>query len=135
MEKQVDKTINNSFERELINNGYRIFNSTHNSAIRGFQKRFDDVYGKKYFITVWHYNMKKQHPEFSGAYDKDSYTFDVQFRLDKYQKEITVNIEAWSKNLPDEHEGDIVSLSEMEEFIDKMWVNSGKPYYETWEES
>ena len=37
-ENLVDKTIYNSFEQELIDNGYRIFSSSIKSAIRGFQK-------------------------------------------------------------------------------------------------
>lgn len=134
-ENLVDKTIYNSFEQELIDNGYRIFSSSIKSAIRGFQKRFDDDFGKKYFITIWHYNLKKQHPEFTTAPAGDSYTFDLQFRLNKRKKEITVDLDIWGKVLPDEYEGEIITLNEMEEFIEKTWINFGKPYYESWRES
>ena len=134
MEEQVDKTIYNSFEQELIDSGYKIFKSGFSRAIKGFQKRFDDSKGKKYFITVWHWNHGKQHPEWNNAPDKDSYEFDLQFRIGKYQKELIVNLNISGKNLPDEYSGDVISLAETEEFIDKTWNNMGCPYYETWEE-
>ena len=135
MEKQVDKTINNSFEQELIDSGYKIFKSAFSYSIRGFQKRLDDDKGKKYFITIWHWNHGKQHPEWNNAPDKDSYEFDLQFSIGKYQRELIVNLKITGKNLPDEYEGEIISLAETEEFIEKTWKDMGCPYYETWEES
>ena len=47
---EVDKTINNSFEQELIDKGYKIFKDNWKNAIRGFQKKFTDEKGIRYFI-------------------------------------------------------------------------------------
>ena len=134
MNKDVDKTIYNSFEQELIDSRYKIFKSVFNNSIRGFQKRFDNEIGKKYFITVWHWNHGKQHPEWENAPDKNTYEFDLQFKVNKYEKELTVNLTIWGKNLPDDYGENIISLKETEEFIDKTWNSMGCPYYETWEE-
>jgi hypothetical protein len=53
----MDTTIRNNFEQEMIDNGYKIFKSSFNNSLRGFQKKFTDKKGVKYFITVWHYNQ------------------------------------------------------------------------------
>ena len=58
----VDKTIYNSFEQELIDNEYNIFKDYLKNSIRGFQKKFTDKNGIKYFITIYHYNFNKQIP-------------------------------------------------------------------------
>ncbi len=135
MEETVDKTIYNSFEQELIDNGYKIFKSGFSYSIRGFQKRFDDEIGQKYFITIWHWNHGKQHPEWKDAPNRDSYQFTTQLRLNKRVKELTVDIDVAAKVLPDEYDGEISTLSEIEELFDKTWNDMGKPYYETWGES
>jgi len=135
METPLDKTIYNSFEQELVDSGYKIFQSGFSHAIRGFQKRFDDEVGKKYFITIWHWNHGKQHPEWNNAPNKDSYEFDLQFRIDKEGKDLTVNLTITGKNLPDEYGQEIVSLKETEEFIEKTWRDMNAAYYETWEEN
>ena len=48
----MDTTIRNNFEQEMIDNGYKIFESSLNNSLRGFQKKFKDKKGVKYFITV-----------------------------------------------------------------------------------
>ena len=134
MEDKVDKTIYNSFEQEMIDSGYKIFSSSISHAIRGFQRRFDDDFGKKYFITVWHWNHGKQHPEWSNAPNQDTYQFTTQFRVNKNKKELTVDIDVAAKVLPSEYNTELTTLSELETFFEKTWNNMGKPYYEMWYE-
>ena len=131
--ENVDKTIYNSFEQKLIDNGYVIFKSCLNNSIRGFQKRFDDKIGKKYFITIWHWNHGKQHPEWRNAPNMDSYEFDMQFKVGKGNKNLIVNLHVYGKNLPDKYGQEIMSLKETEEFIEKTWKDMNANYYETWD--
>ena len=123
------KEIRNSFEQEMIDNGYSIFTSHFKEAIRGFQKRFDDEKGKKYFITIWHYN----HAEQLGREDvpsKDSYTADSQFSFDKDSKDITCNIEYWGEVLPNEYR-EITTLKDIEDFFENFWIKMKPDYYES----
>lgn len=135
MEDKVDKTIYNSFEQEMIDSGYKIFSSGISYAIRGFQRRFDDDFGKKYFITVWHWNHGKQHPEWNNAPNQDTYQFTTQLRINKNKKELCVDLDVVADVLPTEYNTELTTLSELEAFFEKTWNDMGKPYYETWDES
>lgn len=118
--------IRNSFEQEMVDKGYKIFKSGWNNSLRGFQKRFDDEYGKKYFITIWHYN----HGEQSGREDikpRDTYTADTQFTFNKF--DTTCNIEYWGEVLPNEYRKNI-SLSHIESFFEDFWNKMKPDYYE-----
>ena len=66
---------------------------TRHSKSSGFQKRFDDKKGKKYFITIWHYNHSEQ-LGLENVPKVDSYIADSQFRFDKEGKDLGWN-EAW----------------------------------------
>lgn len=123
--------INNAFEQELIDNGYKPFKSSFKSAIRGFQKRFDDEIGKKYFITIWHYNHGKQSNR-TDIPDKDSYTSDVQFRFNKNDKDAVCNIEYWGEVLPNEHRP-VITLKDIESFFEDFFNKFKPDYYESWE--
>lgn len=132
----VDKTIYNFFEQEMIDAGYKIFKSSIKQAIRGFQKRFDDEYGKKYFITIWHWNHKKQNPIWNCA-ERDTYECETQLNVDKNNKELTVDISVMANVLPDEfNEGNnLTTLTDIEDFFEKTWNDMSKPYYEYWDEN
>jgi hypothetical protein len=45
--KTVDTSINNSFEQELVDSGYKWFTDNWKNSIRGFQKRITDKKGTK----------------------------------------------------------------------------------------
>ena len=64
----------------LLSNGYKQFNPPeiiYPYAETGFQKRFDDEVGKKYFITVIKYE-KFEHPHTKETIPQ-SYEFEIQF--------------------------------------------------------
>lgn len=119
----MDKEIRNSFEQEMIDNGYRIFKSNFKSAIRGFQKRFDDKKGQKYFITIWHYNLAEQLQR-DDVPKRDSYTADTQFRFEKDGKDETCNVEFW---------GNSATLKDIEIFFESFWKKMKPDYYERYE--
>jgi hypothetical protein len=125
---KLDKTIYNSFEQELIDNGYKIFQDNWKSSIRGFQKRIVDDKGTKYFITLYHYNFKKQHPEWD-ALEKDSYQFDVQFRIDKEGKDNCIDVRYSADVLPNEYRP-VTTLKEIERFFEEFFITFNVDYYE-----
>lgn len=129
---KVDKSVNNYFEKVLMDNGYRWFYDQWKNSIRGFQKRFTDEFGIKYFITGYHYNHGLQIPNSTAPY-VDSYTFTTQFRLHKDNKDNTINIEFNGDFLHNEYRP-ITTLQDAEEFFEKQWQTFKFEYYEKYNE-
>lgn len=123
----IDKTYNNSFEKQLEEADYKWFEDRWKNSIRGFQKKFTDDKGVKYFITGYHYNIAKQldRPDL----DKDSYSFNVQFTLDKNEKHQTINIEFMTNLFPNEWR-EFTTLKDIEQFYEKCWLDMKADYYE-----
>jgi hypothetical protein len=119
--------IRNRFEQELVDNGYKFFKDSWKNSLRGIQKKFEDQHGVKYFLTVYHYNHKEQGiPTDSGL---DRYLFTSQFRLNKDGKDQTVDIDFSADFLPNPHRP-ISTLSDAENFFDRMFVLMKADYYE-----
>ena len=125
----MEREIRNNFEQEMIDNGYKIFKSSFNNSLRGFQKRFDDKKGKKYFITIWHYNHSEQ-LGLENVPKGDSYTADTQFRFDNGGKDNTCNIEYWGDVLPNEWRA-VTTLKDIEDFFETFWKKMKPDYYES----
>lgn len=123
--------IRNDFEKEMIDKGYKPFKSSFNNALRGFQKRFDDDKGKKYFITIWHYNHREQLHNLD-LHKGDSYTADVQFTFEKEGKDNTCNVEYSGDVLPNEYRP-LTTLSDIENFYEDFWNKMKPDYYERWD--
>ena len=134
---EINISFNNEFELQLEKAGYKWFKDNWKHSLRGFQKRFNDEKGIKYFITGYHYNHSEQlnRPDLKT---KDSYTFDVQFILDDTRfegkervngKSQCIDIQFSADFLPNEYRP-VTSLQEVEEFYEKTWDNLGQPYYE-----
>ena len=126
----MDTTIRNNFEQEMIDNGYKIFESSFNNSLRGFQKKFTDKKGVKYFITVWHYNHSEQ-LGLENIPKGDSYTADTQFRFDNEGKDNTCNIEYWGDVLPNEWRP-VTTLKDIEDFFETFWKKMKPDYYESY---
>lgn len=123
---EIDKSFNNEFEKQLEEAGYRWFKDHMKHSRRGFQKRFTDEKGTKYFITGYHWNFGKSYPD--RAEDRDEYSFDVQFNLE--DKDQCIDIQFNAKHLPSKWEHKITTLKEVEEFYEKAWKDFGSVYYE-----
>jgi hypothetical protein len=126
----MDTTIRNNFEQEMIDNGYKIFKSSFNNSLRGFQKKFTDKKGVKYFITIWHYNHSEQ-LGLENVPKGDSYTADTQFRFDNEGKDNTCNIEYWGDVLPNEWRP-VTTLKDIEDFFETFWKKMKPDYYESY---
>lgn len=118
----MDKTIRNSFEHGLIDNGYKIFKDSLRNSIRGFQKRYDDEHGKKYFINFYHYN----HGEQIGGYApfEDTYYAEVQFEYDNHIMNIGIG-----GNFTESE----ITLPEVEKKIEDLFLFTNANYYEKYE--
>ena len=122
--------IRNSFEQEMIDKGYKTFKSGFNNSLRGFQKPFSDDKGKRYFITIWHYNHAEQLDR-DDIPKKDSYTADSQFRFEKQDKDATCNVEFWGDVIPNEYKS-LTTLKDIEDFFEKFWYLMKPDYYENY---
>lgn len=123
----IKTTFDNEFEKQLEAAGYRWFEDTWKNSLRGFQKRFTDERGTKYFITGYHWNFGLVYPD--RADDRDQYSFDVQFIVDKGGKSQTIDLRYSADMLPNEWRP-VTTLKEVEEFYEKAWKDFGAEYYE-----
>lgn len=126
----IDKSYSNEFEKQLEVAGYKWFKDMLNNSLRGFQKRFTDEKGTKYFITGYHYNFGKIYPYVE---DRDEYSFDVQFRF--REKDYVVDLRFSGTFLPNKWDRPISTLKDVEEFYEKAWRDMGADYYELKEDA
>lgn len=110
----------------LLEHGYKQYPVApyeSNSIAAHFQKRFDDSYGKKYFINVSKYSHDYVPVDRRGEWWKPfSYEYEVYFTMSKEEKGMTITF----------HSG--WALEDVEEFVENFF-NTVKPnYYETWDE-
>lgn len=124
---KIKTTYDNEFEKQLEAAGYKWFEDTWKNSLRGFQKRFRDDNGTKYFITGYHWNFGLVYPD--RADDRDQYSFDVQFTVDKGGKSQTIDLRYSADMLPNEWRP-VTTLKEVEEFYEKAWKDFGAEYYE-----
>ena len=123
----IETTFNNEFEKQLEEAGYKWFEDNWKNSLRGFQKRFRDDLGTKYFITGYHWNFGLVYPD--RAEDRDQYSFDVQFIVDKGGKSQTIDLRYSADFLPNEWRS-VTTLKEVEQFYEKAWNDFGADYYE-----
>lgn len=126
----MDKTIRNSFEQNLIDNGYKIFKNNFNNSIRGFQKKYTDEKGVKYFLNCYHYNYGEQIPN-SSALKIDSYCWGAQFNLQNGKCNNTVDLHFSGKFIEDDYDTEISSLPLVEAFYETFFRNFNCEYYES----
>lgn len=112
-------------DQYLIDRGYVEYPPSaidSNIVVAMFQKRFDDQYGKKYFI-----NVKKNSQDFiplnqRGSWWKPfSYTYEVQISMGENDK--TIDMEFFSN----------WTIDEVEQFMEKLFATMQPNYYELWE--
>ena len=123
----IKTTYDNEFEKQLEAAGYKWFEDNWKNSLRGFQKRFRDERGTKYFITGYHWNFGLVYPD--RADDRDQYSFDVQFIIDKGGKSQTIDLTYSADMLPNKWRP-VTTLKEVEEFYEKAWKDFGAEYYE-----
>lgn len=137
----VDVSVNNAFERIIIDKGYKWFDDHWKNSIRGFQKRITDHVGIKYFITGYHYNLQKQLPQHNNVPAGDSYTFTAQFTKDnvtvdivysdKFLQKLNMDVtDVFELKLNSELPAEVGDIDRAERFFEKMWTDFEFDYYE-----
>jgi len=122
----IKTTYDNEFEKQLEEAGYKWFEDNWKNSLRGFQKRFRDDKGTKYFITGYHWNFGEK---YSDMENRDQYTFDVQFRINKDGKDQTIDLKYSADMLPNQWRP-VTTLKEVEQFYEKAFNDFGADYYE-----
>ena len=109
----------------ILECGYKRYNPTafdSDSVVSRFQKRFDDEYGKKYFIDI----LKWSH-EFIPANRRDKY-----YKPFSYTYEIYTTMFEEEKGLRIELYNDW-TLEETERFAEDFFEKMKPNYYENWD--
>lgn len=123
----IKTTYDNEFEKQLEAAGYKWFKDHWKNSLRGFQKRFRDDKGTKYFITGYHWNFGVSYPD--RADNRDEYSFDVQFTIDTGGKSKTIDLRYGADFLPNDYRP-VTTLEEVEQFYENAWLQMGAEYYE-----
>ena len=110
---------NNITKETLIENGYNKYDPNrkidNERIVARYQKRFDDTYGKKYYIDIVEWNF----PEVESDYYK--FEFNVQFHKD----DKPINIQLF---------GNEWTIKEAEDLIEDIWDEHDMDYYARWDE-
>lgn len=109
----------------LLKHGYTKYNPAYfdnDSVVARFQKRFDDDFGKKYFIDVLKWSQEYVPVERRDKWWKP-FTYHYETQVTMFEDAKALNLEFFSDWTLEEVE------KYMEDLFDKMNLN----YYETWD--
>lgn len=110
----------------LIERGYRRYEPLKglddDYVVARFQKRFDDEFGKKYFIDVikWSHNYIPEHHR-DKWWQPFGYEYETHFTMSE------------SENAMDIHFHSSWSLEEVEKFAEDFFEKTKPNYYESWD--
>lgn len=104
-------------QESLLAAGYKRFTQSNLWQFTnvGWQKRFDDAKGKKYFITIAEYD-NSQYPDLYELRGRYSFQPETQFEANG----VTFDVQMHSPK----------SIEEMQAFFENMWYSLGCDYYE-----
>ena len=109
----------------LLEKGYRKYPSTpldDEYIVARFQKRFDDDFGKKYFIDVlrWSHDYV---PTFYRENNWEPYSYEYEIHFSMYEEEKSLNLKFFNS----------WTLEEVEIFAEDFFNKMKPNYYESWE--
>lgn len=111
-------------DKYLLEHGYKQYNPTpfdDETVAARFQKRFDDDFGKKYFIDV----LKWSH-DYVPVNRRDKwwkpFTYCYETQVSMFEEEKSLNLEFFSD----------WTLEEVEKYIEEMFEKMKLNYYESW---
>lgn len=110
----------------LLERGYKKYGRSiydNDYVVTRFQKRFDDDFGKKYFINIIKIsnNFVPEHLRRKEGWEPYTYSYEVQ--VTQSASENALNLEFY----PD------WKLEDVEEFMESMFEKMKLNYYESWE--
>lgn len=109
----------------LIEKGYRKYNPTpydNKYIVARFQKRFDDEYGKKYFIDVLKWSQNFIPVERRDEY-WEQYVYEYEVQVYMYTEDNTINLHFYTN----------WTLDKVEEFMAEFFEKMRPNYYELWD--
>ena len=107
-------------EEILLKDGYRKFKQEEGRML--YQKKFTDEKGIKFYIDCYHDVFDFQHKDSPKSW----WTFSIQFELEDGNS-VEIKTVQWF------NEDGIYSGKNhlnAEDYLEKMWINNGRPYYE-----
>lgn len=108
----------------ILEKGYKQYNPTHYDSeyvVERFQKRFDDEYGKRYFINILKWSHRFVPVDRRDKYWQP-YSYEYEVQVSMYEEESSINLHFHSNWTLDGVEEFMI------EFFEKMCPN----YYELW---
>lgn len=110
----------------LLERGYTKYNPTpfdNDSVVARFQKRFDDEFGKKYFIDVLKWSQEYVPVERRDKWWKP-FTYHYETQITMFEDQKPLNFEFFSD----------WTLEEVEQFMEDLFEKMQPNYYESWDE-
>ena len=112
-------------DEKLLERGYKQYNPTpfdNSSVVARFQRRFDDDFGKKYFIDVLKWSQEYVPVDRRDKWWKPFvYEYEVQVSVGENQNSISLAFFShWT-------------IEEVEEFMEEFFEKMQPNYYESWE--
>lgn len=112
-------------DEKLLNRGYKKYNPTpfdNKSVVSRFQKRFDDDFGKKYFIDVLKWSQEYVATDKRDKWWKP-FVYEYEMQITMGENENPINIAFFSS----------WTIEEVEEFAESFFERMKPNYYESWD--
>lgn len=110
----------------LLERGYKPYDTTqfyNYNVVKRFQKRFDDDFGKKYFINILKWSNDYVPNSHRSVWWKPfDYTYEIQVTM--HEEENALNFEFFSG----------WTLERVEKFMEDFFEKMKPNYYESWDE-
>ena len=110
----------------LLERGYRKYPQTpfdNEYIVARFQKRFDDDFGKKYFINVLRWSNDYIPVSHRGSnWEPYSYEYEIHFSI--HEEEKSLNLKFFNSWI----------LKEVEDFAEDFFEKMKPNYYESWDD-
>lgn len=107
-------------KKDLLKAGYKEFSDDRDRYKKLYQKFIKDEQGKRFALNFYYYDFSMPPREFKG------FTAKAQFSEVMIGKMMSfANIELDATDL---------KIDDVEKYFNALWVASGKPYYERWDE-
>ena len=112
-------------DEKLLERGYKQYNPTpfdNSSIVARFQKRFDDDFGKKYFIDALKWSQEYVPLDRRDKWWKPFvYEYEAQITIGENENSINLGFfSSWT-------------IEEVEEFMEKFFEKMQPNYYESWD--
>lgn len=110
----------------LIERGYTKYLPTpfdNKCVVARFQKRFDDDFGKKYFINILRWS-NDYIPIFHRGKDWELYSYEYEIHFSMYEEERTLSLTFFNN----------WTIEEVEKFVEDFFEKMKPNYYEDWDD-